>query len=97
MKISEQWFEQDGKVIHKRTHDHNPTLDLAERLRSAGANGFSDNRLVGVIDKGMLAQWANEAGLKGSDPSYWEKLREVVKRKMLDGDFAKFRVWEGTY
>lgn len=97
MKIAEKWLEQDGKVIHQQTHDHNPTLKLNESLRSGGALGFSENKLVGVIDTGLVGQWAREAGLKGSDPAYWDKVKEVVKRKMLDGDFAKLRVWQGTY
>jgi len=97
MKLAEKWFEQDGKVIQQQTHDHTPTLEVNQSLRSAGAHGFSDNKLVGVVDTGMVGQWAREAGIKGSDPAYWDKVKEVIKRKMLDGDFAKLRVWEGSY
>lgn len=97
MKLSEKWFEQDGKVVLQQTHDHTPTINVNQSLRSLGAQGFSDNKLVGVIDTGIMGQWAREAGVKGSDPEYWTKMKEVIKRKLTDGDFAKLRVWEGSY
>lgn len=97
MKISEKWFEQDGKVIQQQTHDHTPTLEANQSLRSAGVQGFSDNKLVGVVDTGLIGQWARDAGIRGSDPDYWKKMKEVIKLKMLDGEFSKLRVWEGSY
>lgn len=97
MKLAEKWFEQDGKVVQQQTHDFNPTLELNQQLRSADAQGFGDNKLVGVVDTGMIGMWAKEAGIKGSDPDYWEKMKSIIKVKMLDGDFAKLRVWEGSY
>ncbi len=42
----------------------------------------------------ILSQWLKEAGVDWSDRG---AAQEVIKRKMLSGDFAKFRVWEGTY
>lgn len=97
MKLAEKWFEQDGKIVQQQTHDFTPTVELNQKLRSADAQGFSDNRLVGVIDTGMMGMWAREAGIKGSDPDYWPKMQEVVKQKLLDGDFNKLRVWDGSY
>lgn len=97
MKLSENWFQQDGQIVQQQTHDFTPTMDLAQSLRSDGANGFGDSKLVGVVDAGMMGMWATEAGIKGSDPAYWEKMQDLVKKKMLDGDFAKLRVWEGSY
>lgn len=97
MKTAEKWFEQDGKLIQKKTYDHNPLLKRVEDLKSAGADGFSENKLVGVVSLGMMATWAGEAGIKGSDPSYWMKMQEVVNQKLQSGDFNKLRVWEGSY
>ena len=33
MKLSEQAFFQDGKLIIKQTHDFNPTLEAAKNLQ----------------------------------------------------------------
>jgi hypothetical protein len=42
----------------------------------------------------VLATWLKEAGVSWSDT---EAAKEVVKRKMMSGEFSKFRVWEGSY
>lgn len=97
MKIAEKWFEQDGKLVHQKTHDFRPLLDQNQKLRENGLDGFGDSKLVGRIDMDLWAIWAKEAGIKGSDPDFAAKMKEVVKKKMLDGEFAKLRVWEGTY
>ncbi len=97
MKIAERMFEQDGKVVIQKTHDFRPDLQLTSDLRSAGADSFGESKLVGVIPVGALELWGREAGLKGSDPDYWQKMQDVVKRKLLDSDNAQLRVWEGTY
>jgi len=97
MKTAEKWFEQDGKLVHQRTHDWTPDLKLTSDLRSAWRESLGESKLVGVIPTGMFEVWARENGVKGSDPDYWKKMQDIVKRKMLDGDFAAFRVWQGTY
>lgn len=97
MKIAEKWFQQDGKVVHQKTHDWTNLLDQTQKLRANGLDGFGESKLVGRIDMDLWALWAKEAGIKGSDPDFSSKMKEVVKRKMLDGEFAKLRVWQGTY
>lgn len=93
MKIAEKHYEQDGKLVIQQTHDWSPVLNKAQSLRSSGAGVSGESRLVGLIDMKMWVEWAKEAGIKPSDPA----MKEVVKRKMLDPDFAKLRVWEGSY
>ncbi len=97
MKTAEKWSISEGKLIHEKTFSHNQTLALTETLRQREATGFSENKLVGVVDSGLIAAWTKEAGIRGSDPDYWEKLKTIIKRKMLDGEFAKLRVWQGNY
>ena len=76
---------------------HGRLLNQVSELKSAGVDGFSENKLVGIVPAGLVGEWARAAGIRGSDPNYAEKLKEVVKQKMLDGEFAKLRVWEGNY
>ena len=50
--------------------------------------------MVGFLDPAMLGVWLKEAGVAWSDT---EAAKEVIQRKIISGEFAKFRVWEGTY
>jgi hypothetical protein len=53
-----------------------------------------ESRLVGVIPMHIMQEWFKEAGVSWDDR---EACKEIVKRKMLSGDFDKLRVWEGSY
>jgi hypothetical protein len=63
-------------------------------LREAGVGQTGESRLVGTIPMHIVAEWMKEAGLSWDDN---EAKKDVIKRKMLSGDFDKFRVWKGTY
>lgn len=94
MKISERVLDDDGKLIIHETHDVQSTLDRAAALRSAGIQGFSENRLVGSVPLVLLKEWAKEAGIKWDDR---EAMSDLLRRKLMDGEFSKLRVWEGRY
>jgi len=95
MKIAEQAFEQDGKLIIKQTHDFQPILNKAAMLRSSGAVGpAKHSKHIASVPMVMVDEWLKEAGVSWDDR---EAAQQVLKRKLLDGEFAKFRVWEGTY
>ena len=96
MKIGEQvlFDHSDNKVVVKKTHDINPEMHRAQMLREAGCGQTGESRLVGSIPLNMIEQWCKEAGVKWSDTT---ARAEVVKRKILSGEFDKFRVWKGTY
>ena len=92
-KISESWHQDGNKIVHVKKHDWNPMLDQAQAYRDQGIDGFGENKLVGVIDAALMGEWLKEAGVKWDDPA----AQDVVKRKMLSGEFDKLRVWEGNY
>ena len=93
-KISETVsFEHDNMVIKQR-HDVSQAMKDAEIAKAAGVGMSGENRLVGFLDPAVLGAWLKEAGVAWSDT---EAAKEVVKRKMMSGDFSKFRVWEGSY
>ena len=93
-KIGERLHTDNNKLIVEEIFNPTPTLDLAKRLRSAGGEDQrGEHRLIGVIPMEMLEIWAMEAGVKYNDPA----MKEIVKRKMLSGEFANLRVWGGTY
>jgi hypothetical protein len=96
MKVGEQilYDNAEDKIVIQKTHDVNPELHRAEMLREAGVGQTGEKRLVGTIPLNLIAEWCKEAGVKWDDTL---ARQEVVKRKILSGDFDKFRVWKGTY
>lgn len=102
MKINEEVYEQDGKIVVKKTHDYNPVLKQMEQIREAGItsmgndkSAFPESRFVGRIPLSMINEWLKEAGVKWDDT---QARAEVIKRKILSGDFDKLRSdWKGTY
>ena len=86
-------FEHDHMVIKKK-HDVSQALNDVQKAKDAGIGMSGENRLVGFLDGAVLAQWLKEAGVSWSDT---EAAKEVVKRKMMSGEFSKLRVWEGSY
>lgn len=93
-KISENIsFEHDHMVIKQR-HDVSQALKDAQMARDAGVGMSGENRLAGFIEPAVLGQWLKEAGVSWSDT---EAAKEVVQKKLISGEFAKFRVWEGDF
>ena len=93
-KISEKIsFEHDHMVI-KQKHDVSQALKDVQMAKDACIGMSGENRLAGFLDGAVLATWLKEAGVSWSDT---EAAKEVVKRKMMSGEFSKFRVWEGKY
>lgn len=94
MKTGERFTQHGDKVIHHRRFDNDPYIEEAERLRKSGAGQSGESRLVGRIPMHMVGEWVKEAGVQWSDR---EAVRDIIRRKMLSGDFDKFRVWKGRY
>ena len=86
-------FEHDHMVIKQR-HDVSQSLRDAQVAKDAGIGMSGENRLVGFVDGAVLGAWLKEAGVAWSDT---EAAKEVVKRKMMSGEFSKLRVWDGSY
>jgi hypothetical protein len=96
MKIGEKVHHEDGgqTLVVEKIYDNEPYLDQVKAIKDAGLGQTGEKRLVGRIPLHILSQWIKEAGLRWDDH---DAVREVIKRKMLSGDFDKLRVWEGTY
>jgi hypothetical protein len=96
MKIGEKvhFDESRQKIIVENTYDVAPTLDRAQQLRSLKLDGIGESKLVGTIPMFLIQEWCKEAGIKWSDT---HARKEVVKKKILSGEFDKLRVWKGTY
>jgi len=96
MKIRETFKEEDDKIIIKKTHDFTPVMKRMDDIRqNVDQDLRSDYRYVGTIPLPLMEQWCKEAGVKWDDV---HARAEVVKRKILSGDFDKLRGnWKGRY
>ena len=88
----------DGRKMHTETvTDVEPTLDRAAMLKSMPENVFEkvmDAWHVGSIPLVLYHQWLREAGVSPADHAAAD---EVLRKKLLSGEVAKFRVREGTF
>jgi hypothetical protein len=96
MKISERTVAEDRLLHIVQKHDVSATLKRAEMMRQAqqaGVHGSipADWIPVGVVPAVMQRVWATEAGVSMDDR---EAMEEVFKRKLMSGEFSKFRVDE---
>ena len=96
MKIKEEIIFDDvkNKVVVKKTHLNDPYLETAKQFRDAGVGMTGEHRLAGIVPMHVIGEWIKEAGLTWDDS---EACKDVIKRKMLSGEFDKLRVWEGRY
>ena len=102
MKIGEKAYEEDGKLIIKKSHGFTPVIEQMKEMRRNGVIGMdgaqttaSDTRFIGRIPLALLEQWCKEAGVKWEDT---EARGDILKRKILSGDFDAFRSdWKGNY
>ena len=95
MKIGERVHHEDGgkTLVIESIHDHSLTLRQVEQLRSEGVGQTGDYRHVGRIPMNLLQSWLKEAGV----PWGSKEAKEIIRRKMLSGDFDKLRNWKGRY
>lgn len=102
MKVNEKVYEEGDNLIIKKSHDFSSVMRDMENIRKEGVIGMNgakttagDTRFVGRIPLALIEMWCKEAGVK------WDDIHargEVVKRKILSGDFDKFRSdWKGNY
>lgn len=94
MKIAERVTTDGDKLIIQQTHDVAPAMERAAMLRQSGLGVQGNSRLVGTIPTALLETWAREAGVSVTDT---EAVREIMNKKIMSGEFQKFRVWEGTF
>jgi hypothetical protein len=78
----------------KKTFDNNIYIEQAKAIRDQGLGQTGESRLVGRIPIHMVAQWIKEAGLSWSDKA---ATQDLIRKKMLSGEFDAFRIWKGSY
>ena len=94
MKVGEKFIDNhDGTFVVQRQFNNEPYLNRVKAIQELNGGIMGESRLAGEIPLHIVETWAKEAGIKWSDPA----MKDVIKRKLLSGDFDKFRVWKGTF
>lgn len=95
MKIREKVHHEDGgdRLVIESVYDNQPVFDEVDMLRKSGVGHTGDIRHVGRIPMYLLVSWLKEAGVEWGS----KEAKDIIRRKMLSGDFDKFRNWKGTY
>lgn len=88
-KIAEDFFEEGGHLIHKRTFDTNAAIAEAAYIRDALPNGdMGEMRCIGSVPMWLFNEWLEDAGVAWNDPA----ANDVLRRKLLDGSFAALQI-----
>ena len=88
MSISEKMFEDDGKLKIVRSQDVQPILEANKRAQNSELDRKSEMRRAGSIPYVIAEQWSRECGAAIGTKEFGE----YVKKKLMDGDWAKLRV-----
>jgi hypothetical protein len=96
-KIKEEilYDNQFDKIIVKKSYDDQAELDRVAQIRKdSGINKFgSDYKFVGSVPTHLISEWLKEAGVAWDDPAR----ADVIKKKMLSGEFDRLKAWKGKY
>lgn len=96
MKLKEEFINGEDSLFHIKTvFDAEPSMDSAKLARDMNPGGkVGDSVHVGRVPGWLISQWLREAGVRWDEI---EKRDEVIKKKMMSGDYSAFRNWEGNY
>jgi len=88
--VMERMIEEDGKLVVDRRQDIDALIDQnkAEADAAPSMFGHAAVRKVGSIPLVVAEQWSRECGEAIGTKAF----AEYCKRKLMDGDFAKFRI-----
>lgn len=88
--IMERMIEQDGKLHILRSENVKSLIDANKALGEVlpSMHGDAKLRLVGRIPAVIAEQWSAECGAAIGTKEFLA----YCKRKLMDGDFAAFRV-----
>ena len=91
----------EGYKFHRQyVQDVEPAIDENTRVRNETNGWLPDRsaRKVGSIPVTIVHDWIRQWTLEGrlvmGDPTYSSRLNQLLKEKLKDRDFAKFRTTE---
>lgn len=94
MLLNEKLVEDQGTVYHVRSYDYQWALDDVKALRHVERAPGEDWWHVGHVPQSLMAIWIKDAGLSWSDH---EAVKDLVRKKLLSGEFANLRPIEKSF
>lgn len=95
MKISEKFHDGEGTAFYvQKTFDPNPSLKAAADARELSEEQRGDYRHVGRFPAWLIEMWCREAGVRPDDV---HARRDVMRKKIMSGEFNAFRNWGGRF
>jgi len=94
--VAERIVDDEGTKFHRHwVQDVEPIIDANTRVRNE-TNGIEPGRRkIGSIPTSIaydwIRKWIAQGVLDPQDPTYSMRLNELLKEKLKDRDFAKFR------
>ena len=86
--------DEGSKFVVRKTYDFTPVEDSVRALRDAGAVGTKDSWFVGRIPGPLISLWLKEAGVSWDNR---EAVQEIIRRKLLSGEYNTLRPHTGTF
>ena len=94
-KINQTIDVQHDTIVVKTTYDATPMLEDVKYAREVAPDKFgSDYKHVGNVSMELVNVWLKEAGVQWHDS---KAVQEVIKKKLISGEFSDLRNWEGTW
>lgn len=93
MKLGEEWIDEGDRIVRKNTFDVDSALAAVDLARQAPSSPVSDSWHVASVPMWLVNEWLKEAGVQWNDKA----ARDVIRRKLISGDFNAFRVKQGTF
>ena len=94
MLIKEKIVATESGIEIQKTFDNDVYIEQAKQIRDQGLGQTGESRLVGRIPMHLVSQWIKDAGLSWTDKA---ATQDLIRQKMLSGEFDAFRVWKGSY
>lgn len=91
MQLANETYDfVDGKLVIRKSQDIQSLIDQNAYERDNAPSMFGEMavRKVGSIPMIVAEQWAKECGEAIGTKAF----AEYAKKKLMDGDFAKFRI-----
>lgn len=92
MKTKDILVEDGNTVHHVKSYDFQAAIDDTKALSQVERK--DDWWHVGHIPREMIAIWIKEAGLRWDDTA---AVRDLVKRKLLSGEYNNLRPHTGSF
>lgn len=96
--IAQRYFEDDGKLVRHKRADIEPVIERNRRIANETDGRTKEGgRFIGSVPAIVLHDWIAEWTRQGKiGPGNMGGLNDLIKQRLRDSDYSKFRTtWGG--